>query len=656
MSAPTKPTKNITFGNSATRIAEPPDGYQDTGFPDMNYVDGDGNNRLGLKIIGDWLQWLFRFAFSWINWLSFTTMQYDIRLGTQNQVTNGDATVWFDSSVASPIFKDADSVEYTLTEGEKILVVGLDQVQAGKVLTFPVGVELAMLTPVLSIDLNGETCTFTSSVKGEIAFSNGGTVNLNGNCDGFKVRGSGLTVNEGANFMGSYFENGVLKTKTHDIQFVEQPDMVILTAAELANYSDDPKYVKVDQTTTPPTYKQKSGTARVPATGDWTIFKSMETLTKSLKFPSSYDRPKITTERHLQIPVRDQGAGEPFEIYIEGSGGHVELITDISMDDIIALQAGALATTAELKKQQYIKNRGERNKIILNGQQIYSGDRPTEIDFPVPIKHPYVFPCNGYSFHGIAQAAVNDDETLLIDAWKAYGGIEFLEIAPVHNPFLSSAFWYKFYTPDDAGYFKRIATPFGGTSGVDPDVHSRTSAAGSDTITSGNYTSAASAEISGISDANIKKAKMWARVYDAGLGIPGPGTAPVKTTIISKIVQNAADNNSIFMADSETGAAVSVTATGDLTIDLGGNSGVSLQEDAFQGHWHEFAVLSTNLLGSRTGPQTVYGGSLNASGPVYNSNAGGYVSVAKDDGTNGAPKYASQTRPKSTQTLRYILP
>lgn len=437
------------------------------------------------------------------------------------------------------------------------------------------------------------------------------------------------------------------------IEFVDQPDMVVVPQAQITNYADSPKIAYYDFATK--TFKQRLGDARAPTSGDWTRINEIETLTADLEFPDTYDNPKIDVDRKFQIDPGNQGSNVPFAIYVRGNGGEINLRTTKSIENLIALQAGTLPTSAELKNQQYIKNRGAGNHIVLNGEQIYSGGRPTEFEYPLMIQHPYIFPSNGYSYHGVAKAGVNDDETLLIDAWRALGGFELLEISPIHNPFTALSFWYKFYTPDDAGQFRRIGTPFGGTSGVDPDIHDRTSPVSSAAITSGNYTSPGSTnEISGISDTNIKNVKIWARIYDAGLGIPGPNSGTKKTTVIGKIIQNATDNNSVFLFDSETGAAANVTATGDLTIDMGGNSGKSLQHTAMWGHFHEFAVLSTNSLGSRTGPQTVYGGTLNASGPVYNSNAGGYVSVPSNDGVNGAPYTASESRPKSTQTYKYI--
>ncbi|MCK5614801.1 hypothetical protein KAR91_73750 [Candidatus Pacearchaeota archaeon] len=521
-------------------------------------------------------------------------------------------------------------------------------------------VNVEMDTPDTSINI--DTFDFTLvEVSGSIGITtNGGKLILNGVTHSLKVRGS-VTVEEGPNFSGSYYLNGVLHSGAQDIQFLSQPDMVIMTSAELDNYSDDPKFVKYNFTTK--LFETREGSARVPVTGDWSIIKSIETMTDDLEFPSTYNRPKIETDRHFQIPGGDAGGGYPYPIYVRGSGGICEFITDKTFAQLILLQAGTLPTAGELKSQQYIKNRGESNKILVNNRQIYSGDRPTEIQSSIQFVHPYAFSHNGFSFEGIAVSGVNDDETLLIDPWKFYGGIDLLGdgtilIAPINNPFASIALARKLFMPDDAGYFMRPATPFGGTGGVDPDIHDRTSPNGSETLTSGNYTSSAESIIKGISDANIKKFKVLARVYDVGLGIPGPNSGTQKTTIISKIVQNAADDNWIYLIDSETGSAVSVTATGDLTIDMGGNSGISLQDFAIENiigtiQIRRFDVSDQTIVGETGAFSEIAGAS---STPNIEASVNSIARQVIEFNASNVVNTSTETRPTSKQSYNYTLP
>jgi len=533
----------------------------------------------------------------------------------------------------------------SLSAGDQLLFINGVTFTAARIIAGQV--KIWMDGPAIKVDI--ATFDFTlGECSGFIGItSSGGKLILDGICHALIIEGS-VTVEEGTNFSGSYYLNGVLHTGRQKIEFVPQPDMVVMTAAELANYSNDPRFVKYNQTTK--LFETKDNGARVPVTGDWTMIKSIETLTNDLEFPSAYNRPKIETDRHFQIPT---GAGAyPFPIYVRGSGGECSFITDKTFDELIALQAGAAPTTVELKNQQYIKNRGEANRILVNNQQIYSGDRPTEIESSVQIIHPYAFPHNGYSFHGVSDAGVNDDETLLVDAWKAWGGIESLEIAPIHNPFSSILLWYKLFMPDDAGYLTRPATHFGGTGGADPSVHSRTSPNGFETLTSGNYTSAAEAIIKGVSDVNIKKFKVWARLQAAGL----PSSASF-TTIISKIIHNATDDNWIYLVDSETGLAVSVSATGDLTIDMGGNSGISLQLDAGQlitgAGGLLFGANATSETGAiKTGVASASGGAAVGIGEKYfvEFNSGSSISPT------AAKTNDDETRVKSKQRYNYTIP
>lgn len=564
------------------------------------------------------------------------------------------------SSVSGRVtYTEADFVAASLA-GYRLLFVSGIVFTAVRTLANQVNIE--MDTPDTSINI--DTFDFTLvEVSGSIGIStNGGKLILNGVTHSLKVRGS-VTVEEGPNFSGSYYLNGVLHSGAQDIQFLSQPDMVIMTSAELDNYSDDPKFVKYNFTTK--LFETREGSPRVPITGDWSIIKSIETMTDDLEFPATYNRPKIETDRHFQIPG---GAGSyPFPIYVRGSGGECSFITDKTFAQLIALQAGTLPTAGELKSQQYIKNRGEINKILVNNEQIYSGGRPTYYESPRQFVHPYAFGHNGYSYHGVAESGTNDDETLLVDLWKFEGGIDLVGdgsilLAPTGNPFAASGFLYKIYMPDGAGYFTRPATNFGGTGGVDPDIHSRTSPNGSETLTSGNYTSSAEAIIKGISDVNIVKFKFLSRVFDVGVGIPQEASGTPKTTLISKIVQNAADDNWIYLIDSETGSAVSVTATGNLTVDMGGNSGISLQTDAFQG-FEVKSLLDPAAGGNVVNPDVdrgTPGGTTSILRLVgtntENSSPAGLTYTINNDGGHGAPRIKSETRSTSKQRYNYTLP
>ncbi len=359
------------------------------------------------------------------------------------------------------------------------------------------------------------------------------------------------------------------------IEVFNQPDMVVMTQAELANYSDDPKFVYYDQTTKD--FKQKGGTIRNLITGDWIIIKSIETLTANLEFPNTYNRAKIETDRHFQIPLGDQGGGIPFAIIFNGSDGILSFETDKDFRHLSNLTE---------EQQRGIKNRGNNNKIDWNNIQIFSGF-PQQFFSPVEIKNPYIIPENGNWYNGLPDPGVNDGENCFRDLWLMWGGIESLEMAPIFNPLDSLPnTWKQVFTDMVGGRFIRPVALGGGT--VDPDVHTREHPAHLGVATSiSTYVSSGTNEISGISDADIKKVRLGARIYDAGAGIPEYNSSPdPKTTIITNIVHNGTDDNSIFLIDSETRLDVAVTASGNLTVDLGGNTGVSVQEDQNKSHSH----------------------------------------------------------------------
>ncbi len=317
--------------------------------------------------------------------------------------------------------------------------------------------------------------------------------------------------------------------------------------------------------------KDKNNDTVVLATDEKVLITHNTTLTSDLILASTAERLSVQMLKGATLDLGDSGGGVPYDFRLDINNARLcDIYTTEDFQDLSALTD---------EQQRVVKNRGEGNIIRLNNRQIFSGNRPIEIFSPIQIPDPYVISQNGFSFEGFKVSGSNDDVCLFTDWWKAYGGLDIVGdgtilIPPVFNPF-SGSLQRKVFSDDPAGRFMRLNTPFGGATGVDPDVHSRTSPETLATITS--YTSSASAEINDISDADAIKLKIGARVQATGL--PSPTT---NTTIISSIVYNSADDNSIFLIDSETGAPAVVSATGNLTIDMSGNSGISHQLDAMQ--------------------------------------------------------------------------
>lgn len=79
----------------------------------------------------------------------------------------------------------------------------------------------------------------------------------------------------------------------------------------------------------------------------------------------------------------------------------------------------------------------------------------------------------------------------------------------------------------------------------------------------------------------------------------------------------------------------------------GSRNNLSVQADAFQGHWHQLAQDSAldsqaarSALGTNPGVAGINNGAGSALNPVY-------VASPKNDGSNGEPRTAAETRPKN---------
>jgi len=530
-----------------------------------------------------------------------------------------------------------------LADGDKLLFIDGVGLTASREIT--TDVKFYMDNPDTEIDIGAYDLTLSGESSGDLYLTGTGSLILNGVCHALVIKGTGFIIEEGASFSGSYFDNGNLHLKGQDIQYLDQPDMVVMTTSELANYSESEKYVSYDPATK--LFKTKGDVIRTPITGDWTKIKSIEELTANLEFPDTYLRPKIDVDRHFVIPLGDQGGGVPYPIIIHGNNGEIDLITD---QDFSSMPLPSTLDDATLEQWRYIKNRGFKNRIWLNRKLIFSGDVPTFFFTPVELRDPYILYENGNWNNGIPDLGSNDGENCFCDMWKYLGGSQTLQIGPCWNPLDSPSNWKYLTTAADGGRFIRPVSLGDGT--VDPNPHTRTHplTLGSATTIS-TYTSSASAEISGISDADILKVKVGCRVYDAGENIPQYGSGTPKTTVISKIVHNDTDDNSIFLIDSESRDPVSVTSSGDLTIDWGGNTGISYAVDAFQQFQIGANVASTVYYGVGADPGNVNSGNTQSGYAISKLSTGSQGSSSGlypfDDGTNGTPRAGSQTQPIS---------
>lgn len=451
----------------------------------------------------------------------------------------------------------------SLSAGDKLLFLSGVILSAARDISSVGQVELWMDGPAVQLDLGTFDLTL-GECSGYLGLTtSGGDLVLDGVTHGLIIDGPVAAV-EGPNFSGSYCLNGVWNSVDANIQVLTQPDHIILTSAKQDLYANDDKILRVDADGV--TFKKKDGTPVVITDNTVVKIDSIEQLTNDLHF--DFDNSDIEVLRQFEIDTNGN------KIFFDGRRNRINIHTTEDFDN------GLESETEE--DQRIVKNRNDRNIIWLNNRRIFSGSRPKEEPHPINIKDPYVISMNGFSYEG-HELGAPVDVCIFKDWWLHWGGLDLkgdgsILIPPIFNP-ASGGLQRKVFSSDDAGRFMRFNTPIGGSTGVDPDVHSRTSPSTLAIILSANYASSASNEISGILDIDAKKLKIGARVADADLVIPQGSS---KTTIISRIVHNNTDDNSIFLIDSETGGDVVVSATGNLTIDMSGNSGISHKLDAGQ--------------------------------------------------------------------------
>jgi hypothetical protein len=428
---------------------------------------------------------------------------------------------------------------------------------------------------------------------------------------------------------------------------------VIGSAAQLALEQCTHKYQSSDQT-----FRNKDGTELTDGEGGTSpfphgskiIFVGSDALSNNMEFIA--DRLIISMYGSTEIICNG------YKILVSGNNCRCEFYTDEDYDK--GLEPTDESDAAQWENARVIKNRGFRNRIWLNGRMIFSGDLPMTFFSPIEIKDPYILEESGQVLNGIPDVGVNDDENCFCDIWKHLRGDETLELGPIFNPLSSSIYWKYLYMAADGGRFIRPVSLGDGT--VDPNPHERISPTLYGSTTISTYTSSASDEISGISDSKIKEVKIGCRIFDVlGSVIPSYLTFTKATTLIAKIVHNGADDNSIFLIDSETRAAVVVSASGDLTVDWGGNTGLSYADDAFQAFQIGASADTTGARDywGRVGTRDVTLSSsplANYAGISYNTIGQGGANMIKpmDDGTHGPPKTGPQTQPISVNRYSYM--
>ena len=151
-----------------------------------------------------------------------------------------------------------------------------------------------MDSPDTSINLDAFDLTL-AEVSGYINLTaTTGKLILNGVTHGLVVNGS-VTVEEGTNFSGSYFHNGVLKLN----KLVEQIDHLVVLQANITNYPNTDQFVYWD--TTLNVLKRRDATTVSPVNGSKIHFLALDVPTADVDL-SAYDKLKITQDPAITIP------------------------------------------------------------------------------------------------------------------------------------------------------------------------------------------------------------------------------------------------------------------------------------------------------------------------------------------------------------------
>ncbi|MCK5613468.1 hypothetical protein KAR91_66980 [Candidatus Pacearchaeota archaeon] len=130
-----------------------------------------------------------------------TSVLENHKLGTEAQVTSGDATIWYNDTAG--VFKDADDATVTLVDYDRVAMI-VDT--ADQDIDFPAGKEIVFV-PYDAVDLDSNTLNLDGTYSGELRVDNG-TVVITGLCHGLRINGT-ATVNT-TSMTGTVIVNGVL--------------------------------------------------------------------------------------------------------------------------------------------------------------------------------------------------------------------------------------------------------------------------------------------------------------------------------------------------------------------------------------------------------------------------------------------------------------
>lgn len=500
--------------------------------------------------------------------------------GGENHLIIGD-TAQKSNFVADLLI--AELLDAVTEAGDKIVFLNGTHTLAGAKNLSDNDLELRCQSSSSEIDLDGNVLTLSGNrLRGELNITNSApnSVIISGSdVEAIRVR---IDDPAAVNFSGSgsIVVNGkLINNQSVLIELSNQPDHVVLTAAQQALYANDDSIVRYDQSAQ--NFKRRDNTVVPVADGSWVMINSLEELTiDDLVFEAN--NLKIECYRNFKLDLGDQGDNIPYAVFIKGNDCQVNFqmfqsikdLADLLGDDRLIFMANGLSA---MENRRVIKNQGEHNRIIYNNEEIFSGGNPSaRIDFAKP-NHPYLLEWDGFIYDGLLRD---------LPSLPFFDNKKKCWFAELHY-WLDRRFNAQLLNPDTTLAYHSVRMPprsedfFRPINNTDPDRHSRTDAGiFVDTILAADYSQVSDKII--LDGANpeidVKNVKNGQRIQASGL--PGGGTA---TTVVRPgSIVTSPGNESFLIMNAQTNAPVTNSASGNLTLDFSGMAAGSHQDDQFQ--------------------------------------------------------------------------
>ncbi len=145
---------------------------------------------IGYTLLGNSVLYINSFFNDVSEFANQLIISFDQIIGTNAQVTTGDATVYYDSGTTS--FKDKDDAVVVFNNGDKIKWIGLDALTAGIDINTIDYLDWA-IEPGTTISLGSYDLDLGENQRGELDLSGTGTLTVLSS-NGLRVKNSGITI------------------------------------------------------------------------------------------------------------------------------------------------------------------------------------------------------------------------------------------------------------------------------------------------------------------------------------------------------------------------------------------------------------------------------------------------------------------------------